>query len=637
MLAVCVLGTGLAAAQEFPQPGTPTPVTSTQYPGVTCRVVQAPMRDGVKLTTFLYEPQAAGRYPVIMIRSPYGRLSSPPSTCFSDALGGTVIPYAQQGYVGVVQEVRGTYTSEGIYNPVFQEINDGYDAIEWAARQSFSNGKIGMMGPSYLAITQWEAAGTTPPHLVAIAPSIMATDYHDNVFYENGAFILWEDLTWPGATIVPDQIARYDQLAGKSADQIAADVSSWTSEYAQNIKTNWPNTLPLSSFDLFDSYAPLSYQSWVHHPNYDQYWARVDTNLRYGDIKVPALISGDWYDPFHVGTIESFYGMRLYGGTAEARQGTKLIMGAYGHSGDSGTPTFGTDTPDPQLTRNFFDYYLKGIDNGELNAPLVNLYVLVPPNSGNTGSGFWVTGNAFPLEGTQTLRLYLSSNGHANTRNGDGTLLPGPLDDNGGWWYQQSRNSPPDYYTYDPGNPVPTTGGNMCCDAVNLPAGAREQSTVELRDDVLVYTSQKLTRDTPVIGSVGADFWAISSAVDTDFTVKLVDVHPDGRTHNVLDRIVRARFRDGSNKPPSLLVPGRTYEYQLNMGSTGTVIRAGHQIRVEISSSNFPHFSRNLNIAQSPNYGATWRTAQQTLLHDWQHPSFIVLPVNFGVQIPASV
>jgi hypothetical protein len=368
------------------------------------------MRDGVNLTTFLYEPQASGHYPVLMIRSPYGRLFSPPATCFNDPLGSEVIPYAQQGYVGIVQEVRGTYTSEGTYNPVVQEINDGYDAVEWASALPSSNGKVGMLGPSYLAITQWEAAGTSPPHLAAIAPAIMDADYHDNCFYENGVFILWEDLTWPGTTIAPDQIARTDTLEGKSAAEIAADLAAWNTLYQQNIKATWVNTLPLSSFDLFDDTAPLSYRAWVQHPYYDPYWAKVDTSRRYKKIKVPALISGDWYDPFHIGTVENYYGMRTEGGTAEARAGTKLIMGAYGHSGNSGTPTFGDDTPDPQLTTNFFDHYLKGENNDELSTPRVNLYILVPPNSGNAGTGFWVTGDDFPLPGTRSLLSRRSRN-----------------------------------------------------------------------------------------------------------------------------------------------------------------------------------------------------------------------------------
>jgi putative CocE/NonD family hydrolase len=195
-----------------------------------------------------------------------------------------------------------------------------------------------------------------------------------------------------------------------------------------------------------------------------------------------------------------------------------------------------------------------------------------------------------------------------------------------------------DAFTYDPGNPVPTTGGNMCCDAVNLLAGARDQTAVEQqRPDVLVYTGPVLAKDTPVIGTVTTQFWAVTDRVDTDFTVKLVDVHPDGKTHNVLDRIVPARLRNGSKLPPSLLRPGEAYQYNLSLGSTGTIFRAMHQIRVEISSSNFPHFARNLNTAENPNFGSTYLIAHQTILHDPQHPSFIDLPVNHSIKIPMTI
>lgn len=617
----------VASATEFPQPGTAEKVTSSQYPGVTCQVLQAPMRDGVLLTTFVYAPQASGKYPVVMVRSPYGRLESA-TTCFNDPQTGSFIPLAQNGYVVTAQEVRGTYTSAGNYNPIFQEINDGYDAIEWAASQPFANGKVGMVGGSYLGIVQWQAAGTTPPHLAAIAPSIMAADYHDNVTYDNGVLDLWLGMTWPGVTIAADQIARADILAGKPAAQIAADVEAWGLLYEQKVVTTWPETLPVTGLDkVFDPYLP-PFQNWLEHPYYDDYWAQIDTSLRYRDIKVPALISGDWYDPFHIGTVTNYYGMRTEGGTPEARQGTKLIMGAYGHSGDSGTPTFGDDTPDPALTTEFFDYYLKGVENGEPSKPRVNLYILVPPNSGETGTGFWVSGSDFPLPGTVPLRFYLTSQGHANTSSGDGALTSSPV---------RAGRDQPDHFIYNPGNPVPTTGGNMCCDTVSLAAGAQDQTAVEQRPDVLVYTGPALNQDTPVIGTVTAEFWAIADRVDTDFTVKLVDVHPDGKTHNVLDRVVRGRLRNGSRLPPSLLQPGQAYQYDLSLGGTGTIFRAGHKVRVEISSSNFPHYARNLNIAADPTSGSTFLIAHQTILHDPQHPSFIELPVHYGTKIPSTI
>jgi uncharacterized protein len=208
----------------------------------------------------------------------------------------------------------------------------------------------------------------------------------------------------------------------------------------------------------------------------------------------------------------------------------------------------------------------------------------------------------------------------ANTSKGDGVLAA----DAGG---------PADHFAYDPKYPVPTMGGNMCCNAILVPEGAQDESTVEMRKDVLVYTSKPLVKDQAVIGTVTADFWAISSAPDTDFTVKLVDVHPDGLTHNVADRVIRASLRRGSKLPPELIAPGAAYEYSLEVGNTATMLRAGHKIRVEISSSNFPHYGRNLNTGLSDNKTSKTAIAHQTILHDSEHPSYIQLPIAPSVEI----
>ena len=205
----------------------------------------------------------------------------------------------------------------------------------------------------------------------------------------------------------------------------------------------------------------------------------------------------------------------------------------------------------------------------------MQIYVLVPPNSGKTGTGFWISGQDFPLPGTHQIKYFLKSGGLANTSGGDGVLA----DDSRG---------PSDHFDYDPKNPVPTMGGAMCCNAVLVPEGAQDQTTVEKRKDVLVYTSKPLVRDQAVIGTVTADFWAISSAPDTDFTVKLVDVHPDGLSHNVDDRVVRASLRRGSKLPPELIAPGVAYEYKLEVGNTATVFRAGHKIRVDVLVLELP-------------------------------------------------
>jgi hypothetical protein len=612
-LALAQLAAGAAASQ----------VTSPQFPGVTCEEVRVPMRDGTLLTTDVYLPTAPGRYPVVMQRDPYGRLLG--NGCFV-GLSSSVATFAQQGYVGIDQQVRGTYTSQGSFTPIFQEAKDGYDAVEWAGVQPWSTGKVGMTSGSYLGIVQWQAAPLRPPHLAAIAPSVMDSDYHDGNAYVNGVFSLWLSQSWPAGAIIPDQMFR--------AGQSSAQVDAWNTLVNENLLTSWVWQLPLSGFSEFRQFASF-YYDWVGHPNYDAYWAKVDTSTRYPDIIVPALVSGDWYDPFQVGTVQNFQGMRSVGGSAQARQGTRLVMGAYGHSGDSGTPTFGDDTPDPSIQMRFYDHYLKGLDNGFEDDPIVHLYVLVPPNSGDTGSGFWITGNDFPLPGTRIAKYFLHSGGHANTRLGDGMLRgdDGGRDERARATADHARATA-DHFDYDPENPVPTVGGNMCCNGVLLPAGALDQSTVELRNDVLVYTGAPLAHDMAVIGTVNATFWAMTSARDTDFTLKLVDVHPDGLTHNVLDRIVRARFREGSRLPPELVEPNQPYQYTLELGNTATIFRAGHQIRVEVSSSSFPHYARNLNTGLDNNSTDAVLVAHQTILHDNDHASFIALPIAPHVAIP---
>ncbi len=626
VLSAVIALTGVAAA---------SPVTSPDYPGVTCDTIWVPMRDGTLLATDLYSPTAnvpptAGKYPVILLRDPYTRAFG--GGCFHGIGGGAFAPgtslagFAQHGYVALVQEVRGTNRSQGAFREMVQEAQDGYDAVEWAGTQPWSSGKVGMTSGSYLGLVQWQAAIHAPPHLAAIAPMITASDYHDNWTYVNGVFDLWFGMSWPPGW-VSDQLIRALQATGAPQSDVDAHVAAWNATVDANLATSWVWQLPLTGFDRFDALAPYFYD-WLDHPDYDAFWAALDVETRWKDVRVPAFIDSAWYDIFQVGSFRNFQGMKSFGGTPAARAGTKLVVGAYGHAGDSGTPTFGADggsllPPSAQLQ--FFDRYLKGIRNGWETTPNVTLYVLVPPDTGDAGSGFWVTGNSYPLPGTRTAALYLASGGHANTSRGDG-ILAGDV--------PKGPGTAADRYDYDPMNPVPTVGGNMCCNAVLLADGAQDQTQVERRDDVLVYTSAPLDRDVAVVGPVEVRLWAASSARDTDFTAKLVDVHLDGASHNVLDRIVRARFRDGSKSAPSLIEPGEAYEYAIPLGNAGTIFRKGHQIRLEISSSSFPHYDRNLNTGLVNEWSSDVQVARQTILHDRQHPSRLLLPVAPEVTAP---
>jgi putative CocE/NonD family hydrolase len=606
-----------------PVMGLAAPVTSPNFPGVVCETIYVPMRDGTLLATDKYSPAGSGKYPVVMARNPYGRLIG--GGCFV-GLGASLAVFAQNGYVALAQEARGTYRSQGPFREMVQEAQDGYDAIEWAGVQPWSTGKVGTTSGSYLGLTQWQPAIHTPPHLAAICPQITASDYHDNWTYVNGVFDLWFGISWPALAFVPDALVRGLQSFGVSQAQIDDLVTAWNAAMSADLTTKWVWQLPLTAFDKFTVFAPYFYD-WIDHPNYDAFWEQLDVETRWDRVKVPALIVTDWYDIFQVGAFRNFVGMRHEGGTREARRGTKLIIGPYGHAGDSGSPTFG---PDPtgalsvQAQLRFFDRYLKGDENGYEDDPTVQLYLLVPPDTGKLGSGFMMTADSYPLPDTSWERFFLSSGGNANSSKGDGQLV---MD------VPKHRESRPDRFDFDPTNPVPTTGGNMCCNNV-LPNGAQDQTEVELRNDVLVYTSAPLDHDTTVIGPVEVRLWAQSSARDTDFTAKLVDVHLDGASHNVLDRIVRARFRHGSKLPPALIEPGEIYEYRFLLGNAGTVFRKGHQIRVEISSSSFPHYERNLNTGNSNEGTAETQVAHQTVLHDGKHPSHLLLPIVPSVSAP---
>ncbi|HEY4884315.1 MAG TPA: CocE/NonD family hydrolase, partial [Myxococcales bacterium] len=258
--------------------------------------------------------------------------------------------------------------------------------------------------------------------------------------------------------------------------------------------------------------------------------------------------------------------------------------------------------------------------------PAAKLFVMVPPDSGTQGSGFWITSETFPLANTSTVKLLLGSGGRANSSSGDGVLVGAGDDDQEGE-HGNRAGGRPDRFVYDPRNPVPTKGGDMCCINDLLPSGAFDQAEIERRGDVLVYTTPQLTKNMTVIGQVNVKLWAITSAPDTDFTAKLVDVHPDGYAQNILDRLVRARYRHGSKLPPTFIEPGKAYEYSIELGNTSTVFKAGHKIRLEISSSNFPHYVRNQNTREDVGSSNRMQTAQQTILHDDDYPSHLALPV----------
>jgi uncharacterized protein len=564
--------------------------------------VPATMRDGTVLRSNVFTPERAGTFPVILMRLPYNKDVAQTYVYASPGW------YASHCYVVVIQDVRGQYKSDGFFYTFRNEAKDGFDTIEWAARLPKSNGRVGMYGFSYPGATQWLPATLRPPHLVTIVPAMTSSDYHDGWTYEGGALDQSFAEDWPMTTIANSAVRRYPDGAALDAemDQAATD---------EFVKWYW--ALPL------DRFAPLHpedrrvapyFFDWLKHPDNDAYWRRWSIRRRYQDVTVPTLNFDGWYDIFINGALENFNGIRRHGGSAVARSGSRLVVGPWVHipwQQKVGEVDFGPQAANPidALQLRWFDHWLKGVPNGVGTDARVRIFVM--------GADKWRTANSWPVPHTHYRRYYLHSAGHANSVRGDGRL---------------SRTRPragrrggaaSDRFTYDPTRPVPSIGGRF---QASVPGGPYDQGPVLGRPDVLVYTTPRLRHDTEVTGPITVTLWARSSARDTDWTAKLDDVYPRGPSMLIEYGIQRARYRT-SETHPTLLRRGRIYRYTIHVWPTSNLFKAGHRIRLEISSSNFPMYDRNPNTGHRFAHDAQLRIARQTIYHDARHPSAIRLPI----------
>ncbi len=563
-----------------------------RYHVIIQRNVPATMRDGVVLHADIYRPDAPGKFPVILERTPYNK----------DGSLGFAMKAAERGYIAVVQDVRGRYTSQGEWYPFKYESQDGYDTVEWAASLPYSDGKVGMVGGSYVGATQMLAAIAHPPHLAGIFPFVTASNYHDGWTYQGGAFEQWFNESWTSGL-------AQNTLARKVADVTNARDGMWT--------------LPLSQYPLYNfgpgspwpkdlgALAPY-FLDWLKHPTFDDYWKRWAIEEHYPDIKVPAYIVAAWYDIFQGGSLRNYEGIRAHGGTEAARNETRLMVVIGGHAGNGrkiGEVDFGpqADFDLDEIELRWYDHLLKGIDNGVENEKPVRIFVM--------GDDTWREESRWPPARAKSTDFYLHSGGKANSLTGDGSLSMTP-----------PQSEPGDHYVYDPENPVPTLGGPLCCDAAHLMPGPVDQRPDEARPDVLVYTTPPFKQDFEATGPVKLVLYASSSAVDTDFTGKLVDVWPNGFAQNLTEGIIRARYRD-SQVTPEFMNPGQIYKFTIDLWSTSNVFKAGHRLRLEVSSSNFPRFDRNPNTGEDPESASRWVKATNTIYHDSEHPSVLVLPV----------
>jgi hypothetical protein len=553
--------------------------------------VEATMRDGTVLRADVYRPAKPGSYPVLLNRTPYIKTR--------DSYAENAMEMAERGYIAVVQDKRGRGESDGEWTWQFLDRDettdgpDGYDTVEWAARLPESDGQVGTWGHSYPSWCIWMLAAEQPPSLKAIYPTGMnalSTDLNFGIF-ETGRRLQWS------YRMAVDARHRVGEAMGPKTEAQAE------AEWAQDHRYKWIWFLPLIDLpdELFHDVAPLLKKYMKEQEK--ETW-RFDTT--HHQVNVPTATITGWYDRL-VGTIKNFSGM-VENGPEHLRSQHRLVIGPWGHNvanmgRHQGPLDFGDELESTfvdELLR-WYDYYLKGIDTSIADEPPIKMFIM--------GDNTWRFENEWPLARTQFTEFFIHSGGSANSVSGDGSLsTTGPSDE------------PPDKYDYDPRDPV------MSLMAVDSQAAPRDQSFNDHRRDVLVYQTPPLSEDIEVTGPVVLKIWAASSAPDTDFAAKLIDVHPDGLAVNLTYGIMRARYRDGYDNP-RLIEPGRPYEYTINLNPTGIVFKKGHRIRLDIASSDFPNFDRNHNTGNDWWSDTELRVAHQTIFHDAERPSRLVLPV----------
>jgi putative CocE/NonD family hydrolase len=553
--------------------------------------VPATMRDGVRLRANVYRPPD-GRWPVLLTRLPYGK-DLPVGAAALDP-----VQAARRGYVVIVQDTRGRLASEGEFRPFETEAEDGFDTIAWAAGLPYSDGQVGMYGLSYFGFTQWSAALQQPPALKAMAPFVTWCDPLNGLGFRGGAFELGTTAHW-SLQMGFDMLAR--QHRG-DLQQMAAAFASLAREIDQLGPSGY-SSLPLAEFGPLrrQPMVPLLFDR-VAHPMDAAALEKVSIAGKHDRVQVPTFNIGGWFDIFLADTIANFLAMRRLG------RPSKLLIGPWSHTNyrsPVGELDFGFASQASfinlqmdigRLQLRWFDHWLKGVDTGMLAEPPIQLFVM--------GANVWRGEQEWPLARAMATPFYLRA---------DGGLSQEP-----------PEAEPPDGYTYDPANPVPSHGGALLLAPEFIP-GPVDQRRIEARPDVLTYTAAPLERDTEVTGPIHVRLWACSSAPDTDFVARLVDVYPDGRAFNLTDGIIRARYRQGPTE--SLLEPGRPYAFDIDLWATSNVFKAGHRIRLQVTSSNFPRWDRNPNTGHPFGQDAELQTARQTILHDREHPSHVVLPL----------
>jgi putative CocE/NonD family hydrolase len=542
------------------------------------RDVAVPMRDGVPLRADVYRAEDARPVPAIVNRTPYDRTS--PLIQLAAIEPQRVV---DAGFALVCQDVRGRFASEGEFYTFFSDVEDTYDTVEWAAAQPWCDGEVGMAGRSYAAAVQWLGAAQQPPHLKAISPIVTGSDFYNGWIYEGGAFQFGFNVFWIWLMSNPREIGKLEQVY---------------------------RHLPLRTLPIPDPTWARLYAHWLAHSTDDHYWRSLSINRRYEQILVPAFIVGGWYDVFIRGTLENYVGMRARGGSEEARVSPRLLVGPWAHGSTYGpypdhsfelfSPADAIDMPELQLR--FFAHHLLGDANGLDAEPPVRIFVM--------GENRWRDEDDWPLARASDTAWYLRKNGELAR--------------------EPPRDDPPDEFVYDPDDPAPTIGGPTSLPARMMKAnsGPLDQRPLDGRADVLAFTSPPLEEAVEVTGGLAVRLFAATSAPDTDFVAKLVDLWPDGTAIILAEGVLRARFREGFDRELPV-EPDRPYEYRIDLAATSNVFLAGHSIRLLITSSSFPRFDRNPNTCNPLGIDGpeALQVARQTVFHDAERPSSVLLPV----------
>ena len=558
-------------------------------PGRLMLNIPVPMRDGINLSADIWLPPSShgkGPWPALLLRTIYDNQEA--------RYIGWVREFTTRGYAVIMQDCRGRGDSDGEWIPYVCELYDGYDTHEWIGKQDWCDGNLGTFGLSYPGFTQTLPATLRSKYLKAVAPIASQQDNYghhrvNGVIHHNVAFAF---LNMLGRSMQYESLKHFDQ------DTFFFE-------------------LPIDTAMEKVSNTHPYYKGVMEHEQYDEWWSSYSLRDKYHEMAIPSLFITGWFDSLSNENFKLFNGWTKKAKTEDARSKTKLIIGPWSHqiapwgrvpmgeNGEYADRTFGKQALSDviEMHMHWYDQRLKGIDTGVDEEAPIKLFVM--------GKNTWRDEYEWPLERTEWTKFYLSSAGNAV--------------DDGGSLHPEIKTSDQtsDSFIYDPGNPVPSLGSqyqtyDFC--------GPHDRSHIQRRPDVLTFTTDVLTEDMEITGPISATIWASSDAKDTDFTATLTDLEPDGKAIALCEGIVRARFRNGTENP-EMMVPGEIYKFEIDMWNTSNTFIKGHRIRIEISSSNFPRYNRNLNSGNPIASDIDITIANQTVYHGIQYPSHINLPV----------